>query len=70
MKNLKEAEKNFLTCAVLIALVGIALIFLDQTTLGILSIVAAGVFVAIFLKMAVTRKKEENGEEKKNEDSK
>ena len=37
MKNLKEAEKNFLTCAILIALVGIALIFLDQTTLGICS---------------------------------
>lgn len=70
MKNLKETEKNFLTCAVLIALVGIALIFLDQTTLGILSIVAAGVFVAIFLKMVFTRKKEENGEEKKHEDSK
>ena len=70
MKNLKEAEKNFLTCAILIALVGIALIFLDQTTLGILSIVAAGVFVAIFLKMVVTRKKEENGDEKKHEDGK
>ena len=45
MKNLKESEKNFLTCAILIALVGIALVFLDQTTLGILSIIAAGVFV-------------------------
>ena len=27
MKNLKESEKNFLTCAILIALVGIALVF-------------------------------------------
>lgn len=67
MKNLKETEKNFLTCAILIALVGIALIFLDQTTLGILSIVAAGIFVAVFIKMVVTRKKEENEEEKKHE---
>ena len=54
MKNLKESEKNFLTCAILIALVGIALVFLDQTTLGIL----------------ITRKKEENEEEKKHDDSK
>lgn len=50
MKNLKETEKNFLTCAILIALVGIALVFLDQTTLGILSIIAAGVFIVIFLR--------------------
>ncbi len=57
MKNLKESEKNFLTCAILIALVGIALVFLDQTTLGILSIIAAGV-LAIFFKMVITRKKE------------
>ena len=64
MKNLKESEKNFLTCAILIALVGIALFFLDQTTLGILSIIAAGVFVAIFFKMVITRKKEEKEEEK------
>ena len=64
MKNLKESEKNFLTCAILIALVGIALVFLDQTTLGILSIIAAGVFVAIFFKMVITRKKEEKEEEK------
>ena len=55
MKNLKESEKNFLTCAILIALVGIALVFLDQTTLGILSIIAAGVFVAIYFKMVITR---------------
>jgi membrane protein implicated in regulation of membrane protease activity len=57
MKNLKESEKNFLTCAILIALVGIALVFLDQTTLGILSIIAAGVFVAIFFKMVITKKR-------------
>ena len=57
MKNLKESEKNFLTCAILIALVGIALVFLDQTTLGILSIIAAGVFVAIFFKNGNHEKK-------------
>ena len=68
MKNLKESEKNFLTCAILIALVGIALVFLDQTTLGI--IIAAGVFVAIFFKMVITRKKEEKEEEKGHDDSK
>ena len=61
MKNLKESEKNFLTCAILIALVGIALVFLDQTTLGILSII---------FKMVITRKKEEKEEEKGHDDSK
>lgn len=70
MKNLKETEKNFLTCAGLIAMVGIALIVLKQTTLGILSIIAAVVFVAAFFKMVVTRKKEGNGEAKKHENSK
>ena len=70
MKNLKESEKNFLTCAILIALVGIALVFLDQTTLGILSIIAAGGVVAIFFKMVITRKKEEKEEEKGHDDSK
>ena len=73
MKNLKESEKNFLTCAILIALVGIALVFLDQTTLGILRIIAAVVFVAIFFKMVITRKKEEKEEkeeEKGHDDSK
>ena len=34
MKNLKESEKNFLTCAILIALVGIALVFLDHAGLS------------------------------------
>lgn len=68
MKNLKETEKNFLTCAILITFVGIALIFLNQTTLGILSIVAAVVFVGVFIKMVLTRKKEENGNN--HEDSK
>ena len=70
MNNLKESEKNFLTCAVLIGLVGIALLFLGQTTLGILSIIAAGVIVAIFFKMVITRKKEEKEEEKGHDDSK
>ena len=70
MKNLKETEKNFLNCAGLIAMVGIALIVLKQTTLGILSIIAAVVFVAAFFKMVITRKKEENGEVKKHENSK
>ncbi len=70
MKNLKETEKNFLTCAGLIAMVGIALIVLKQTTLGILSIIAAVVFVAVVFKMVITRKKEENGEAKKHENSK
>ena len=70
MKNLKETEKNFLTCAILIALVGIALVFLDQTTLGTLSVIAAGVFIVIFFKLVITRKKEEKEEEKKHVDSK
>ncbi len=70
MKNLKETEKNFLTCAGLITMVGIALIVLKQTTLGILSIIAAVVFVVVVFKMVITRKKEENGEAKKHENSK
>ena len=44
--------------------------WIDQTTLGILSIIAAGVFVAIFFKMVITRKKEEKEEEKGHDDSK
>ena len=70
MKNLKESEKNFLTCAILIALVGIALVFLDQIRFGFLSIIVAGVFVSIFFKMVITRKKEEKEEEKGHDDSK
>lgn len=65
MKELKEAEKNFFTCAALIALVGAALVFLNQKTLGIISIIAAVVFVVIGIKMVLTRQKEEkegNGE--------
>lgn len=69
MKNLKETEKNFLTCAILIALVGIALIFLGQTTLGELSIIGGVVFLGIFIKMVITRKKEESGDGKQHEDS-
>ncbi len=60
MKDLKETEKNFLTCAILITLVGIALILLGQTTLGGLSIVGGVVFLGIFIKMVITRRKEEN----------
>lgn len=69
MNNLKEAEKNFLTCAVLIGLVGIALLFLGQTTLGILSIVAAVAFVVVAIRMIAVRKKEdeeENSDENSN----
>lgn len=69
MNNLKESEKNFLTCAVLIGLVGIALLFLGQTTLGILSIVAAVAFVVVAIRMIAVRKKEdeeENSDENSN----
>lgn len=69
MNHLKEAEKNFLTCAVLIGLVGIALLFLGQTTLGILSIVAAVAFVVVAIRMIAVRKKEdeeENSDENSN----
>lgn len=69
MNNLKETEKNFLTCAVLIGLVGIALMFLGQTTLGILSIVAAVAFVVVAIRMIAVRKKEdeeENSDENSN----
>lgn len=69
MNHLKETEKNFLTCAVLIGLVGIALLFLGQTTLGILSIVAAVAFVVVAIRMIVVRKKEdeeENSDENSN----
>lgn len=64
MKDLKETEKNFLTCAILITIVGIALILLGKTTFGGLSIVAGVVFVGVFIKMVITRKKEESGDEK------
>lgn len=67
MNHLKETEKNFLTCAVLIGLVGIALLFLGQTTLGILSIVAAVAFVVVAIRMIAVRKKEE--EENSDENS-
>ena len=67
MNHLKETEKNFLTCAVLIGLVGIALRFLGQTTLGILSIVAAVAFVVVAIRMIAVRKKEE--EENSDENS-
>lgn len=69
MNHLKETEKNFLTCAVLIGLVGIALLFLGQTTLGILSIVAAVAFVVVAIRMIAVRKKEdeeENSDENSN----
>lgn len=69
MNNLKESEKNFLTCAVLIGLVGIALMFLGQTTLGILSIVAAVAFVVVAIRMIAVRKKEEDEEENSDENS-
>lgn len=64
MKDLKETEKNFLNCAILITVVGIALIALGKTTLGGISIIAGVVFLGVFIKMVVTRKKEENGENK------
>lgn len=67
MKNLKETEKNFLTCAVVIALVGVALIFQDYRTVGILSLIAAGVFVVVFFKMVLERLHDEKAEGKKNE---
>lgn len=69
MNHLKETEKNFLTCAVLIGLVGIALLFLGQTTLGILSIVAAVAFIVVAIRMIAVRKKEdeeENSDENSN----
>ena len=70
MKNLKESEKNFLTCALMIGLVGIALLFLNQTTLGILSIISAVVFAAVAVRMIVIRKKDDGEEEEKDENGK
>lgn len=64
MKDLKEAEKNFLICAILTIMVGIALMFLGKNTVGGLSIAAGIVFIFVFIKMVITRKNEENGEEK------
>ena len=63
MKDLKEAEKNFLTCAILTIIVGIALLFLGKNTVGGLSIAAGVVFIGVFVKMVITRKNGEDGDE-------
>lgn len=64
MKDLKEAEKNFFSCAALTLLVGIALLVMGKNTTGILSVTAAVIFAVVGIRMVLTRTKGELGENK------
>lgn len=64
MKDLKEAEKNFFSCAALTLLVGIALLVMGKNTTGILSVTAAVIFAVVGIRMVLTRTKGKLGENK------
>lgn len=52
------AEKNFLTCAILMLVCGIALLFLGKTTVGLIAIALGVVFLLCILFMILIGKKE------------
>lgn len=45
MDRIKEATKNFFVCGILLLVVGIALIALSKTAIGVFSVVCAVVFL-------------------------
>ncbi len=65
MKQLFEAEKNYIKCAILMVIVGIGLIVLGERNMGIGCIVVGITFGVAAVYMIVTNDKERPIKEKK-----
>ena len=59
MKNLGEVEKNYLNCGILMIIVGVSMLFLNKTNMGIGTIVLGVVFLIFAFVTYAKNKKEE-----------
>ncbi|MGN0368813.1 MAG: hypothetical protein ACI4EK_08535 [Wujia sp.] len=61
MKDLRETEKNFLSCGCVISVVGVLLMLMGQSVIGKLSVMAGVIFLGIAVRMILVRKRSEHG---------
>lgn len=59
-RKLLETEKNFLTCSILMIIVGIVLCVIGKVALGVGTIVIGIVFLVVFFVMVKKNNEEEN----------
>lgn len=64
-RPLFEAEKNFITCAILMIIVGIGMIAMNKTNMGIICIVVGVTFFATAVHMYMTNDNRPPEKEKK-----
>ncbi len=69
-RKLLETEKNFLTCSILMVIVGIALCVIGKVGIGAGTIAVGIVFLVVFFVMVKKNNEEENGKASGNDNDK